>query len=378
VFAALLSCGKDDRTAISLRKSLEGPKGMPFKILFGGDTSFAESYGIQQQALLREKGYDYPLAKLKPMIMKSGFIICNLETPITDLKESPHRGKKALLHWTDVEQAPKTYKATNMLAFSLANNHALDYGIDGLKQTIEIMKRTGISWFGAGLNEAEAKKSLSRTFRVQNRIFEMAVVGTFEHARDYDLFYDFYAENDKGGCYKLSPKAIQEQIATLKSENPDTFVVLFPHWGRNYAWKTERQTEYGHDFIKSGADLVIGHGAHGMQEIERYRGKWIIYGLGNFAFLTRGRYKKKNYPPYSCAAQLILAIGNGELERWMRLYPVLSNNLLTNFQPRLLSEEEFEDFTRILVRKSPLSQSDAEEISQGRDEVGHYLQFRLN
>ena len=46
--------------------------------------------------------------------------------------------------------------------------------------------------------------------------------------------------------------------------------MAFPHWGRNYQWKTDDQTEMGHDLIDSGIDMVIGHGAHMMQEVERY------------------------------------------------------------------------------------------------------------
>jgi hypothetical protein len=172
----LLSCAEEEEIAIPPVGTLEGPKGEQVKILFAGDTAFAESYGELQRGLLKERGYDYPIVKLKRMIMNSDSVICNLETPLTDRKDSPYRGKKTYLHWTNVGKAVKTYKANNLLIFSLSNNHALDYGIEGLEETIRVMERNGISWFGAGRNEAEAKRPLLRRFNVGNRTSKMAAV----------------------------------------------------------------------------------------------------------------------------------------------------------------------------------------------------------
>ncbi len=376
--ALFLSPDETIHSKFILRSRAEGPKGEQFKILFGGDTAFAESYGKQQMSLLEKKGYEFSIARLKPMLTNSDFVICNLETPITDLKESPYINKKRFIHWTHTKYAPKTYKANKMLTFSLANNHTLDYGIAGLRQTIAVMKENSLSWFGAGLNEEEAKKPLLRTFRVGNNDFKIAVIGAFEYNKEYDLTYNFYADKEKGGCYKLHLKAIREQITKLKAENPNIYVVIYPHWGRNYTWKTRLQTKLGHSFIKAGADLVIGHGAHGMQEIELYRGRWIFYSTGNFVFLTAGRYKKKKYPPYSFVTQLILSEENDKLGKWMRVYPIYSNNLVTNFQPRPLAEEEFDDFVNKLLEKSPLPRKIVKGISKGRDGVGNYLQFKLD
>ena len=66
----------------------------------------------------------------------------------------------------------------------------------------------------------------------------------------------------------------------------------------------------GHKLIDAGADLVIGHGAHNLQQIERYRDHWIIYSLGNFLYNNFGNFNKYNAPPYSLIVKLILEQNN--------------------------------------------------------------------
>ena len=83
----------------------------------------------------------------------------------------------------------------------------------------------------------------------------------------------------------------------------------------------------------------MGHGAHIFQEIERYHDRWILYGLGNFVFASEGRYEKFNMPPYSVMARLIL--DNDGSPQNLRLYPIVTNNLLTDFQPRFTTQTEF-------------------------------------
>lgn len=372
---ALWSCRNDiDTVAFLSRAKTPCPK--PLKIVFGGDTAFAESYGEQQIRLLDEKGYDFPIAGMKPMLDIADLVVCNLETPITNLSKSPYEGRKTYVHRSHVVNAPKAYKANNMLAFSLANNHTLDYGFEGLVQTIDILKQNSISYFGAGLDQKDAEKPLVRVFRVGGLSFKLAVIGAFQYSLRYDFIYNFYANEENGGCNTLEVEAVRRQIAALRAKDSDIFVVVYPHWGKNYKWRTWRQSIMGRAMIRAGADLVIGHGAHGMQEIERYQGKWILYGLGNFVFLTEGRYTKKKFPPYSYTAMLVVCDNRGNFEPWVRLYPILSNNLETQFQPRPLTDKAFDRFCRLLKKNSSLPETDELAISKGKDSLGNYLQFR--
>jgi poly-gamma-glutamate capsule biosynthesis protein CapA/YwtB (metallophosphatase superfamily) len=69
--------------------------------------------------------------------------------------------------------------------------------------------------------------------------FRIVVIGVFEILRNYDRVFNFYAKDLKGGTYGLDPRRLAAQIRSIKKEDPDVYVILFPHWGRNYSWKTD-------------------------------------------------------------------------------------------------------------------------------------------
>ena len=71
----------------------------------------------------------------------------------------------------------------------------------------------------------------------------------------------------------LAPEEIAKSIKAFKDKNPNGFVVIFPHLGSNYVWKLRSQT----DLVDADADIVIGHSSNLIQEIEKYKDKWVIY-----------------------------------------------------------------------------------------------------
>jgi len=301
-------------------------------ILIVGDTSFGESYGSNY--------YDHSLQNFVEILNDSDLVIANLETPLTDLENSPLEGQKDYIHWSDPQKAVQTYKNHNMHVFSLANNHSMDFGTAGLEQTLN----TELHFFGAGFNEEEAKKPF-----IYN---DIVVVGAFEYRKYYDKYFDFYADKNKGGINVLDVKHVQE----LRQIYPDKLLIVFTHWGANYELKSDEQTELAYQLIDAGADLIIGHGAHVMQEIEQYKDKWIIYGIGNFVFNTPGLYKSKDVPAYSLITRL-----EGDS---IRLYPIFTDNEITNYQSRFVTEDEFNEIAQNL-----------DGIISGRDKYGWYLQI---
>ena len=354
-----------------------------FKILFVGDTSFGENYQVRYaqkggKNILEEKGYDYPLQNLKPILLQSDFVFANLETPITDMIKSPFANKtKDYVHWTDVKKAPQYLKKHNIKTVSLANNHTLDYGLEGLIQTIEVLRKNGMEWIGAGLNETEAGKPYLKEFAIGRQVFKLAVIAGFEFQKTYDQDFAFYAKSEVSGVNPISVKNISIQIKQLKKDIPNVFVVVFPHWGENYVWKSEKQVDLGHQIIDVGADLIIGHGAHMIQEIEKYNGHWILYGVGNFMFNAKGRYKKFNAAPFSLVVQLLLQESEGNLVKTMKLYPILTHNRITNFQGRFLTKDEFEKAYKLLLEKSFLPRQDEKEIKTGEDDIGRFMEFLI-
>jgi hypothetical protein len=352
-----------------------------FTVLFGGDTSYGENYQEAferggHENVLRSKGYDHSPAKLKPLLLSSDLVVANLETPVTNLRRSPVPEKK-FIHWSDVEQTPAGLTRHNIRVVSLANNHAMDFGARGLAQTLEFLAGAGIESFGAGMNEELAKRPWSRDIRVGAGMFRLRIIGTFAVSRIYDEKYSFYARSGRPGVYAARQDRLISQLRALREAEPESFLVVFPHWGWNYRWHHLGQAKLAHSLIDAGADLILGHGAHRMQEIERYRGKWIAYGIGNLMFNSGGRYTKLGSPPYSIPARLVLEDEGGRLRKTVRFYPIVSNNVLTGFQPRVVTFREFAEVYKLLRERSWDPEAFSASTGIGRDEVGTFIEIRL-
>ncbi len=349
-------------------------------ILFGGDTSYGESYHDQYAAeggvdIIASRGYGYSIAHLDALLANCDFNILNLETPLTSIRELPFEGKD-YYHYSHPQDATAALRKHRVHAVSLANNHTLDFGSAGFHETLKSLRCGGIDWFGAGPDLDSAAAPLMKQFELGGRCFELAVFGVFESRESYEK-YDFYATNDSRGAYRLVIDHLAEQIRKLKRQRPGVFVVVFPHWGSNYVWRSEHQQVLGRQIIDAGADLVIGHGAHCIQEIEHYHDRWIVYSIGNFMFNSRGRYSKLSAPPYSMPLVLSIRLHNGNLKKQIRLYPILSDNTKTNFQPRFVSQAEFLEVRQLLVKHS--ADADLKALMKtGADNIGSYLEIDVH
>ena len=202
------------------------------------------------------------------------------------------------LHWSNGANTVEYLKKNNIRIVSLANNHMLDYGKDGFIQTMSILKKGAIRFFGANRNAPRARMPFEKNIFLGNRKLKLVIISAFEDREAYNVDFDFYAGRDKPGVNKLSIKKIKELINNLRQSAlyDEVFVVAFPHWGgrRNYGWRTKSQIKMGHKLIKAGADIVIGTGPHNLQEIEEYQGHLILYSIGNFMYNSLGNYDKYN------------------------------------------------------------------------------------
>jgi Bacterial capsule synthesis protein PGA_cap len=354
-----------------------------YSVLFVGDTSFGENYQQEEKAaggtdILAGKGYDWPLSRLKPLLSSSDLVIANLETPLTRRPKSNLQGIKKYLHWSDPEKATAALARHKIGVVSLANNHAMDYGTEGLKDTLLALEKHRIASYGAGLGDREAARPYRRKLRVGGLQVNLAVIGAFEYRTNYEQTYKFYAGGNLPGVHPLDTDRLPVQIERLKRTEPGLFVVVTPHWGRNYGWRREREEAAARRMIDAGADLVIGHGAHHFQAIERYKGRWILYNIGNFVFNSQGRYAEKKAHAASLAVQLRLRAEAGKLRWSLRCYPLLSDNLRTGYRPRLLSGREFESARGVLARRSPNPADWRRRAVAGRDAIGRYVELRGN
>ncbi len=217
------------------------------------------------------EGYDYPFVKLAPELAKGDLLVGNLEAPIA--RCGAEFTTKQFRFKTD-PRAAAALKRAGFSVVTLANNHMLDYGVEGLRQTLAYLDQQRIGHSGAGADLAAARKEAVVTVKGKTVAF-LAYSFTFPE--------EFYAGSERPGTAPGQPGYYREDIGRAKA-NYDYVVVSF-HWGAEKATEPKPyQHAAAHLAIDAGADLVIGHHPHVLQGIELYKGRAIFYSLGNFVF----------------------------------------------------------------------------------------------
>jgi hypothetical protein len=276
-----------------------------------------------------------------------------------------------------VEKTPRELVAHGVRLVSLANNHTLDYGMDGLVQTFQVLAKAGIPWIGAGVTERSARDPYLGEVNVGGTPFRFAILAGFEYSRTYDVKYDQYAKDDSGGAARLDAEKFAAQVRDLRAKYPGIFVIAFPHWGANYAWKNKAQKKMAAALVDAGADLVVGHGGHLMQEIDRVGDRWVAFGIGNFMFNSEGRFKKLQGHPFGMPVQLVLTAGPAGPAKALRAYPIFSDNRVTGYQPRPVTPEEFEQAAALLREHAGDPARFDADVKRGSDDFGSYLEVGL-
>ncbi|WP_157872826.1 CapA family protein [Desulfoscipio gibsoniae] len=214
---------------------------------------------------------NYPFAGVKWFLQGGDVGFGNLEGPVTPGREIkiPEMVLRA-----DPRVAP-ALKDAGFDILSLANNHVPDFGEQGILDTLHYLDDAAILHAGAGRNKQEA-------FAPQY----MEVKGVklaFLAFNDPAVVPDSYMAGDSPGTAVLEPEKV---TATVKeaADNAD-FTVVSLHAGTEYApMPDDTQVHFARLAINAGADLVLGSHPHVVQKIEQYRGKYILYSLGNFIF----------------------------------------------------------------------------------------------
>lgn len=159
---------------------------------------------------------------------------------------------------------------------TLANNHALDFGVEALLDTCKTLDNAGILRTGAGENLEEARKPVE----VELQEKTIAIIGATRVIPDAGWAA---GKNHPGMLASYDAATLLAEITEQKQAGK--FVIVYVHWGVE---RDERPQEYqrtlAQQYINAGADLVIGSHPHVLQGIEYYNGKPIVYSLGNFVF----------------------------------------------------------------------------------------------
>ncbi|MGE5329331.1 MAG: CapA family protein [Deltaproteobacteria bacterium] len=225
--------------------------------------------GVKKQ--IQSKGEKYPYSEIQDVLKKSDVVIGNLECPITQ-KGTPVLKDRKLIFKADVSNAA-ALKAAGFSILNLANNHSMDQGQEGLKNTMNNLSKAGIITVGAGLNRDNA--SQAKFVKVSNTT--LGVLG-YSHFPSEGYFF---SENEPDVAQVN--ENIEKNVAEAKRKCD--FLIVSIHWGKEFNnYPSDYQIKLAHVLIENGADMIIGHHPHVLQGVEKYKDKFIFYSVGNFVF----------------------------------------------------------------------------------------------
>jgi poly-gamma-glutamate synthesis protein (capsule biosynthesis protein) len=268
---AVLSAGDETAPrADQLSPAAAKREGKPVVLAFGGDVHFE---GVLESRLAANVAG--VLEPIEPVFRQADLSIVNLETAVTT-GGSPT--SKAF-----VFRAPATAFAAlrggGIDVASMANNHGLDYGVTGLRDSMAAAKRYRFPVVGIGLNAKQAYRPFRSTINGQR----IAVIGATQ-VLDDELVSAWTAGPGKPGLASAKdvPRLLQEVRAARKTS--DT-VVVFLHWGIELQQcpSTDQRT-LARQLVGAGADVVVGGHAHRVQGAGRMGKALVGYGLGNFVW----------------------------------------------------------------------------------------------
>jgi poly-gamma-glutamate capsule biosynthesis protein CapA/YwtB (metallophosphatase superfamily) len=314
-----------------------------FTIVLAGDTSLGDWYLQRADGPILDRLHRDPMAffaGVAPLVAQRDLFIANLETVLYDNPTGPLDGIKNYLGWDSPSRTLDVLKRLGVDAVTLANNHTMDFGARVLAATVSQLERGGILHFGAGRDLTCASTPLAWTARVPGGEKRIHVIGGLKNSSILREKYGFFATRNTWGTRPLATRQLTSQIRSIRSVDPDALIVLFPHWGQNYQWASEHMRSTARAYIEAGADLIVGHGAHMLQEVAAYDSGSVVFSLGNFVFNSRGRYAAHHAPPYSAVGRLSLSLGPAGWDASLRLYLILSDNVKTGYRPRPVQADQ--------------------------------------
>jgi len=203
--------------------------------------------------------------------------IINLETAVTSSSE--YWQNKSIHYRMHPKNVPLLTNAKIDVCV-LANNHMLDWGRKGLRQTIQTLNNNGITLVGAGLDaESALEPAIMELAGSRLLVFSYATV-------DSGIPSSWSAGEDRAGINlleKLDAGTAEKVISDINSFQKKTDrVVTSIHWGGNWGYKIPKvQREFAHSLIDAGVDLIHGHSSHHPKAIEVYNNRLILYGCGD-------------------------------------------------------------------------------------------------
>ena len=244
----------DSQNTDSSNATVSSPVSLTLSVVgdctLGTDETF--DYDTSLNAYYENYGADYFLQNVKDIFSADDLTIANFEGTLTDSDEREDK--------TFAFKAPASYASIltggSVEAVNTANNHSHDYGDQSFDDTLAALDDAGIVHFG-----------YDETAVMDVKGIKVGLVGIYE-------LYDHLEREQQ----------LKDNIAKVKADGAQLIIVIF-HWGNETETVPDsNQTILGRIAIDEGADLVCGHHPHVLQGIETYKGRNIVYSLGNFCF----------------------------------------------------------------------------------------------
>ena len=265
-----IAVGEPDPTAAGSRE----PTGEAVTLAFGGDVHFE---GSVRSRLLADPESTFD--GVDRLLRRADVAMVNLETAVTD-RGSPEPKQ---YNFRAPQSAWKALEAAGVDVVNLANNHGLDFGQQGLQDTLQGADRAGLPLVGAGEDAGAAYAP----WRTEVKGQRLAFLGATQVLDSFAV--DRWAAGP-GKPGLASAKHEDELVAAVRAARADSdTVVVFLHWGvEAQQCPQSPATDLAEKLVAAGADVVVGSHAHVLQGSGYLDGAYVHYGLGNFLFYSSG------------------------------------------------------------------------------------------
>jgi poly-gamma-glutamate synthesis protein (capsule biosynthesis protein) len=232
-------------------------------LVFAGDIVLDDTAGE-----MIARGED-PLASFGSVFASADIRIANLECVVATTGNAGEKNFTFRAHPRTLHVLKRHFDA-----LGLANNHSGDFGRAAFAEMLGLLKQAGLGQFGGGNNLSEAHTPLI----IERKGLRIALLG-------YNEFMprSFEADFDAPGGAWSEDEQVVDDIRKARSVYRADLVIPVMHWGwENERTANDRQRQLARVMVDAGADAVIGGHPHVTQDIEHYRGKPIVYSVGNF------------------------------------------------------------------------------------------------
>ena len=299
----------------------------PLSLIAVGDIML----GGRTRRRIREHGRDYPFSAVLPILQRAPIVLGNLEGPLAQKAQKQNRN----FSYRVKPKAATSVLRAGINVVTLANNHLVDCGREGVLETLEALAAAGVTPLGAAANQNAAHEPVIR----EAGGVRIGLLGYYWNRR-------CAATANLPGSAMGVFEELETDIRQLRTR-VDRVVVTF-HWGRPYNPEPSPRARAKARFaIDCGAHAIVGHHPHIIQAFEVYRRCPIFYSIGNFAFGSGN----------SRAEGLMLGFRFEEARTLVNVYPLYVKNRdpRVNYQPKLVRGEAAERMLRRLIEISSRS-----------------------